>query len=240
MVTCATPTCLRSPADNDTQCIHCQRGMKPMTNPLSPQAALKLPGNNWITPKVLGPQTGMPLGDKLGFPIILPKKPTVIQKQTVGTKVIKTKEEIKILNKVAVEQIFNSYWYGWENGHPKLFYEIFSQYGNFIHFSVKTSNMVGTPDTHFSTINSSGHAQFAVFVMIHKDKLESNGSIQRQFSRNAHPALSQILHGISPQDTFAILENNGKPYNFTKVGNGDTYLYDDNGIQRKLPKWAIA
>ena len=240
MVTCATPTCLRSPADNDTQCIHCQRGMKPMTNPLSPQAALKLPGNNWITPKVLGPQTVMPLGDKLGFPIILPKKPTVIPKQTVGTKVIKTKEEIKILNKVAVEQIFNSYWYGWENGHPKLFDEIFSQYGNFIHFSVKTSNMVGTPDTHFSTINSSGHAQFAVFVMIHKDKLESNGSIQRQFSRNAHPALSQILHGISPQDTFAILENNGKPYNFTKVGNGDTYLYDDNGIQRKLPKWAIA
>ena len=240
MVTCATPTCLRSPADNDTQCIHCQRGMKPMTNPLSPQAALKLPGNNWITPKVLGPQTGMPLGDKLGFPIILPKKPTVIPKQTVGTKVIKTKEEIKILNKVAVEQIFNSYWYGWENGHPKLFDEIFSQYGNFIHFSVKTSNMVGTPDTHFSTINSSGHAQFAVFVMIHKDKLESNGSIQRQFSRNAHPAVSQILHGISPQDTFAILENNGKPYNFTKVGNGDTYLYDDNGIQRKLPKWAIA
>jgi len=235
MVTCATPTCLRSPADNDTQCIHCQRGMKPMTNPLSPQAA-----GNSLTPKVLGPQTGMPLGDKLGFPIILPKKPTVIPKQTVGTKVIKTKEEIKILNKVAVEQIFNSYWYGWKNGHPTLFDEIFSEYGNFIHFSVKPSTMVGTPDTHFSTINSSGHAQFAVFVMIHKDKLESNGSIQRQFSRNAHPAVSQILHGISPQDTFAILENNGKPYNFTKVGNGDTYLYDDNGIQRKLPKWAIA
>ena len=203
-----------------------------MTNPLSPQAA-----GNSPTPKV-----GFVLqeGDKLGFPIILPKKPTVIPKQPVDTKVIKTKEEIKILNKVAVEQIFNSYWYGWENGHPKLFDEIFSQYGNFIHFSVKTSNMVGTPDTHFSTINSSGHAQFAIFVMIHKDKLESNGSIQRQFRNNAHPAVSQILHGISPQDTFAILENNGKPYNFTKVGNGDTYLYDDNGIQRKLPKWAIA
>jgi len=240
MVTCATPTCLRSPADNDTQCIHCQRGMKPMTNPLSPQAAGNKVKLGFDYPGILGPQTGMPLGDKLGFPIILPKKPTVISKQPVDTKVIKTKEEIKILNKVAVEQIFNSYWYGWENGHPKLFDEIFSQYGNFIHFSVKTSNMVGTPDTHFSTINSSGHAQFAVFVMIHKDKLESNGSIQRQFSRNAHPALSQILHGISPQDTFAILENNGKPYNFTKVGNGDTYLYDDNGIQRKLPKWAIA
>ena len=198
-----------------------------MTNPLSPQAA-----GNSLTPKVLGPH--------FFFTIPFQNPPTVIPKQTVGTKVIKTKEEIKILNKVAVEQIFNSYWYGWENGHPKLFDEIFSQYGNFIHFSVKTSNMVGTPDTHFSTINSSGHAQFAVFVMIHKDKLESNGSIMRQFQNNAHPALSQILHGISPQDTFSILENNGKSYNFTKVGNGDTYLYDDNGIQRKLPKWAIA
>ena len=223
MEKCDTPDCLRGVGRGDTffpLCLACGNGFPPMKNPKSPHA--------WNR------QNGNPT------PIILPKKPTVISKQPVDTKVIKTKEEIKILNKVAVEQIFNSYWYGWENGHPKLFDEIFSQYGNFIHFSVKTSNMVGTPDTHFSTINSSGHAQFAVFVMIHKDKLESNGSIQRQFSRNAHPALSQILHGISPQDTFAILENNGKPYNFTKVGNGDTYLYDDNGIQRKLPKWAIA
>ena len=68
------------------------KGMEPMTNPLSPQAA----GNSLTPTWSLGPQTGMPLGDKLGFPIILPKKPTVIPKQTVGEH--QHQEAIAILN----------------------------------------------------------------------------------------------------------------------------------------------
>jgi len=207
-----------------------------MTNPKSRHAV-----GNSSTPKVLGPQTGMPLGDKLGFPIIPPKKPTAIPKQPVDTKtkVIKTKEEIKILNRVAVEQIFKSYWYGWENGHPPFFDELFKDYGNFVHFSVKPSSMIGSPDTHLSTINSSGHKAFAIYVTIHE--VEGKATVMRKLQESS-PSLASILFGIAQSDAMAILENNGKNYTFTKMpkGNGDVYTYDDNGYTRLIPRWAIA
>jgi hypothetical protein len=219
-----------------------------MTNPKSPHAASNSP-----TPKVLGPQTGMPLGDKLGFPIIPPKKskttgteyttyggpspqPVIIPKKNKSTQV-KTDAELKILNRVAVEQIFNSYWYGWKDGCPEVFNKIFMKFGNFVHFSVKPSSMVGTPDFQLSTINSSGHRNFALYVSMMT--FESKGAIMRKF-QEASPLLAEILHGVSPQDAMAILENNGNSYKFSKVGNGDVYTYDDNGHSRSIPRWAIA
>ena len=227
-VKCDTPKCLRGVSVKGERCNPCNLGMPPMINPKSRHAW----DNVNYSPK---PKTVvLPGQQKPVIKTVTTKKPKKV------AKVVKTQEEIKVLNKVAVQQIMGTFWYGWKDGCPELFNKMFMKFGNFVHFSVKPSAMVGTPDTQVSTINSSGHKAFAMYAMMMNTGSETKGSMLRKLQNESRPMLNEILYGISPQDTLSILLNNGQTKTFTKVGNGETYSYDDNGTTRIIPKWAIA
>lgn len=230
VVTCDTPFCLRSPADNDVKCLPCQRGLRPLTNPKSPHAA----GNSASVEDYVTEALKQELSKKVSAIIQQPKTDNNPPKNVNQGK---TDDEIRILNKNAVEKIFNSYWYGWKDGCPPIFQDMFKKYGNFVPASIKPSTMVGTPATHRSSVNASGNQSFAIV----KDVIlpfEGKGAAMKAIGNS--PALKDTLVGISADDAIAICDNNGIVYDFSKKGSGDVYTYDDNGVKRELPRWAIA
>lgn len=56
----------------------------------------------------------------------------------------------------------------------------------------------------------------------------------------ASPKMSKAMAGVGPADTIAMMKNHGSYITVHKSHlTDDTYLYDDHGVQRILPKWAI-
>ena len=228
---CDTPTCLRGVDRVGQLCLPCQKGMRPMTNPKSPHAFDKTTKGK---PKlVIVPKSqNKPKTD----PIVV--KPTLkVSKSYNNWKKDKTDSEIKRLQKKAVELIFSSYWYGWVDGFPDAFTEIFKEYGNFITGREVPSKMVGTPDVHTSHINMRGNASFVV-VMDAIFPLEGESRTFQHIERS--PILQDALGSVSTTAAIELIKNNGMPFTFTKKDE-KTYLWQDgNGIEREIPTWAIA
>jgi hypothetical protein len=56
----------------------------------------------------------------------------------------------------------------------------------------------------------------------------------------ASPKMSKVMAGVGPADTIAMMKNHGSYITVHKSHlTDDTYLYDDQGVQRILPKWAL-
>ena len=230
---CDTPDCLRGVVRGDTYfplCLPCQKGMRPMTNPKSPHAWNTSTSKNEKTtgkPKDQDKPTNKP---KPKLKIVIPKSKQENWKKD------KSDMEIKRLQRKAVELIFTTYWYGWPKGVPKAFTEIFKDYGAFITGREVPSKMVGTPDIHTSHINARGNSSF-VLVMEAIYPIQGEASTFREIERS--PIMREALGDVSPTDAIEMVKNDGGPFTFTKKDE-KTYTWDDNGIKREIPKWAIA
>ena len=236
---CDTPTCLRGVDRVGQLCLPCQKGMRPMTNPKSPHAFDN--PTKGVTTGFENPQKKLVIVHNGGNkpktdPIII--KPTLkVSKSYNNWKKNKTTIEIKSLQKKAVKLIFSSYWYGWDDGFPDAFTEIFKEYGNFITGREVPSKMVGTPDVHTSHINTKGNAAF-VLVTDFIYPIQGEASTFREIERS--PIMREALGDVSPTDAIEMVKNNGMPFTFTKKDE-KTYLWQDgNGIEREIPTWAIA
>ena len=236
VTTCATPTCLRPPADGMDMCKPCSVGGKPLTNPQSPHAA-----QHSFSPRVM--KDGKPIKDgsvQMGVPTVRVPKPgtgTATPKVTISPKnQIKTSLSTQD-SKKAVQMIFNSRWWGWQDGLPSQFPDLFAQFGKYHKANVKTSSMVGTPDSHRSQINMSGNAAY-VTIMELILPVEGMRSVEKKL-RN--PIYAEARGAVSIPDMLVAIENDGKTYTFEKVGDGTIYKYeDDKGKEHQLPRWAIA
>ena len=234
---CDTPSCLRGVDAIGKVCLPCERGMRPMTNPKSPYAwdssgttglpkpSLTITGGS--SPKGQNTPTNKP---KPKLKIVIPKSKQENWKKD------KSDMEIKRLQRKAVELIFTTYWYGWPKGVPKAFTEIFKDYGAFITGREVPSKMVGTPDIHTSHINARGNSSF-VLVMEAIYPIQGEASTFREIERS--PIMREALGDVSPTDAIEMVKNDGGPFTFTKKDE-KTYTWDDNGIKREIPKWAIA
>jgi len=251
---CATPECLRGVDDLGDSCIPCQKGFPPMKNPKSPHAwnntASKKPGVSG-TPKHGNKPPNTPKKKEItveegGKIQVMPDK-TIIMTDKKGYKT-KFKEheriqaEIKQIQRKAVELIFASYWYGWPDGIPEAFTEIFKDYGVFATGREVPSQMVGSPQVHKSQVNVKGHPSF-VLVMEVIYPIQGEASTFREIERS--PVMMDALNGVSPTHAIEMIKNHGKTFTFQKVGgtvtDGSVYKYiDDTGTTRMIPRWAIA
>jgi len=235
---CNTPTCLRGVDATGQLCLPCQKGMRPMTNPKSPHA-FDNPTKGVTTGfgKKNQPISVTKGGNKPKTVPILVKPTLKVSKSYNNWKKDKTAIEIKSLQKKAVKLIFSSYWYGWDDGLPDAFKEIFKDYGVFITGREVPSKMVGTPDVHTSHINMRGNASFVV-VMDAIFPLEGESRTFQHIERS--PILQDALGSVSTTAAIELIKNNGMPFTLNKKDE-KTYLWQDgNGIEREIPTWAIA
>jgi len=216
---CSTPDCLRGVGLEGGQCKPCSMGMPPMKNPKSRHA--------W---KKTGTTTGTTGSNKPKISIETPEKSKNVP--TVRAKALSSAQE-----KSAVELIFKSFWYGWKNGSPEIFSEIFAKYGSFISGRVQPSTMVGTPHKHYSSINAKGKK---AWVLIQEVILPMEGESKAFKMIKTSPNILDQLGEVSPTDAIEFVKNHGSQYEFTKK-NELTYTYqDDKGVKREIPTWAIA
>ena len=166
-------------------------------------------------------------------PILTPQVKQNVKKWMTG----KTDDEIKRLQKDAVQSIYSSYWFGWKDGVPEMFKDIFAQYGLFISDRAIASKMVGTPDTHKSTINARGRASFRI-IMDAIYPYEGEGAAIRNIKQS--PIMSEEVVGLNDKDIAELIKGDGEDFVFTKIGNGELYSYNRGGVTLKLPRWAIA
>ena len=237
VITCDVNNCLRPPASDNPTCVPCQMGMPPMTNPQSPHAA-----QHSFTPKIM--KDGKPIQDgsvNMGVPTLVPTvgtssgtappKPTISKAKPIKTS-LSTQD-----SKKAVQMIFNSRWWGWEDGLPSQFPDLFAQFGKYHKANVKTSSMVGTPDSHRSQINMKGSPPY-VTIMELILPVEGMRSVERKLSS---PIYAEARGEVSIPDMMLAIENDGETYTFEKVGDGTIYKYEDaKGKEHQLPRWAIA
>ncbi len=242
VTTCAVKDCLRPPANDNPSCKACQAGMKPMTNPNSPHAAVNAGG---FVPRI--EKSGKPIQDgKKEMGVVKDVKPT----QTAGTQqkpannpTNSPKVNIdKAVAKKAVQLIFDTTWFNWDET-PKIFEKIFKQYGNFISVQVKPSTMVGLPQNHKGTINISGKAPYA-FIKDTLLRIEGPSAIMRMIETN--PTYTEARGKVPAEHMMFALENDGKTFDFrlieTDKANPDMSYYDySDGIKyREIPRWAIS
>jgi hypothetical protein len=244
MATCATPTCVRPPANSGLlgKCIPCKLGHPPMTNSKSPHAAgnskPKIPESAVKAPTTFKER---PSGNNILTPVGLADS-GIFSKPKGYTKSMDDKRKQFMLNKKAVELIFNTYWYGWKDGNPEVFTELFKKYGNFIHFSVKPSTMDGSPETHRGTINVQADAQGEMYLSMFN---ESGGRqrLMEIFGRTIRgPLVKTLIEDMTVTDAVAMFKNNKLDTTFTRKGDitSEVYTYDDNGTKREIARWAIA
>lgn len=227
---CSTPDCLRGVGLDGGQCKPCSMGMPPMKNPKSPHAWKKTgtPSSSTTTSPTTG--TGTTGSDKPKVSVKTPEKSKNVP--TIRVKALSSAQE-----KSAVELIFKSFWYGWKNGVPDIFNEIFAKYGSFLSGRVQPSQMVGTPQKHYSSINSKGKK---AFVLLQEVILPMEGESKAFKMIKTSPNILDQLGDVSPTDAIEFVKNHGKAYEFTKK-NEETYTYeDDRGVKREIPTWAIA
>ena len=237
---CATKECLRGVATAGTRCMPCEKLMPPMKNPKSPHAYTSSPpttGTQKAKDKPSKEELVVNKGDKK-TPSLLGTK---IDKEKVKKNWKKGKTDIEInqMQKEAVKVIFTSYWYGWPDGVPPAFTELFKPYGNFISIREKPSKMKGKPDTHKSTINAKAKKSF-VLVVEAIYPIEGTASAFKAIQTS--PIMLEALGDVSPTDAIEMVKNNGKSFLFTKnKTDGSEYTYtDDGGTKRAIPRWAIA
>jgi len=214
-----------------------------MTKADSPHAAANKGG--W-TPKIM--KDGKPIQDGQEVKGI-PKQ--VVKQNITGSGNIQVGGTVKqktVTNKVktslskqdskkAVQMIFNSRWWGWKNGLPPQFPELFKQFGKYISSSVQPSKMVGNPQNHRSQINVRGEAPFVMLMEVILPQ-ESMRGVERKLTMS--PALIELRGNVSVPDMLVAIENDGQTFDFEKVDE-KTYKYEDaNGRTHQLPRWAIA
>ena len=96
--------------------------------------------------------------------------------------------------------------------------------------------MVGTPDTHKSTINARGKASFRI-IMDAIYPYEGEAATLKNIQQS--PIMKEAVKSLNDGDIMAMVKNDGQPYTFEKIDEV-YYKYDDNGTSRMLPRWAIA
>lgn len=260
---CDTPDCLRGVDNKGEVCPKCLKGLPPMKNPKSPHAytmgtsggksGRKLPKADIKpekSPSILGVNIDKEKvkenGSKVTQNITGSGNVQVGGKTTVNPTVkdYHVKSYTQAASKGAVKTIFNSYWYGWPNGTPKIFAEIFADYGEFISDRVAPSKMVGNPLNHKSTINASGHKAFIIlaqqiFPPPHRMSDERAAS---QFIEGSQIAKEALGKDIPTTHAIEFLRNNGKAFTFNRgKSDGSLYTYTDKkGKTWKIPRWAIA
>ena len=216
---CAEQYCLRPVKGKGLVCVPCQKGFPPLMNPKSPYAKGKPKGSA---------TTGTTAVVESAKPQVKAQQPPKPQK-TISTE----------LQKEAVKEIFTCYWYGWENGIPSAFKEIFSKYGNFISDRAIPSKMVGNPDVHKSTINIAGNKSF---ILIKEAIYPMEGEAAAFRAIKQSPIMLEALGDVTPTDAIEMVKNDGQPFTFQKDStDGSQYRYaDGQGVERKIPRWAIA
>lgn len=247
VTTCAVTDCLRPPASDNPSCKACQAGMPPMTNPKSPHAAANAGG---FVPRI--EKSGKPIQDgKKEMGVAKDVKPsqttgTAQQKPANTSSSSKMTPKEKAQAKKAVQMIFDTTWFNWVDGMPKMFEDLFKEYGNFVAVTVKPSTMVGLPQKHRGTINIRGKAPYA-FIKDTLLRIEGPSAIMRMIETN--PTYIEARGNVSAKDMMFALENDGATFDFTldKVtnagGNNDmsTYTYNTpSKADRKIPRWAIS
>lgn len=222
---------MRGVATAGASCLPCEKLMPPMKNPKSPHAYTSVKPATGTAKAPIKPSKP----EKKEKPSSKSKKTTKKEDWKKG----KTDIEINQMQKEAVKVIFTSYWYGWPDGVPPAFTELFKPYGNFISIREKPSKMKGKPDTHKSTINAKGKKSF-VLVVEAIYPMEGEASAFKAIQTS--PIMLEALGDVSPTDAIEMVKNNGKPFLFTKSKmDGSEYTYmDDGGTKRIIPRWAIA
>jgi hypothetical protein len=233
---CDTPDCLRGVDAIGQLCLPCENGLPPMKNPKSPHAWNHQNGTQKKPKLRIVPPTNITTGIKN------PQKKPKLRIVHDGQNKPKTDPIIdKTLQRKAVQLIFSAYWYGWKDGLPDEFEEIFKDYGTFATGREVASKMVGTPDKHTSHINMKGNPSFAFIV----DFLYPAEGERRTFEHiERSPVIMEALGGVSAVDAIELIKsdksNPMKPFTFTKK-NEQTYTWiDDSNITREIPTWAIA
>lgn len=216
-----------------------------MTNPKSPHAAINAGG---FVPRIV--KSGKPIQDgKEELGVAKDVKPT----QTTGTaqqKPANTSSSSKMtpkekaLAKKAVQMIFDTTWFNWVDGMPKMFEDLFKEYGNFVAVNVQPSTMVGVPQNHRGTINIRGKAPYA-FIKDTLLRIEGPSAIMRMIETN--PTYTEARGKVSPEDMMFALDNDGATFDFQLVvtsnvgGNNDMSIYTYNTpTKREIPRWAIS
>ena len=227
---CDTPSCLRGVSATGEQCLPCKKGMPPMKNENIPYAYQNISGGGNV-------QAGGNVVVSYSNPSTsLPQKAFKVKNKVKKWMTGKTDAEVKRLQKDAVQTIYSAYWFGWPDGIPEVFKDIFAQYGLFISDRAIPSKMVGTPDTHKSTINARGNASFRI-IMDAIYPYEGEAATLKNIHQS--PTMKDAVKELNDGDIMAMLKGDGKAYTFIKVTE-DYYKYDDNGNTRMIPRWAIA
>ncbi len=250
VTTCAVKDCLRPPASDNLSCKPCQAGMKPMDNPLSPHAAANAGG---FVPRI--EKSGKPIQDgkeELGKAKIVSPQIAVGSGNPAQQKPTNTEDKLKKMGidpaivKKSVQELFDMGWYNW-GGVPKVFEELFKDYGNFISASVKPSTMSGVPQKHRGIINIKAKSAYVMLEEVIM-KYEGKGAALRNLESS--PALQDGYagaKGVTAVDMLEAVENSGDTFAFTLENTNSpqtdyaVYSYvDDTETTRMIPRWAIS
>ena len=254
VTTCAVKDCLRPPASDNLSCKPCQAGMKPMDNPKSPHAAANAGG---FIPRI--EKSGKPIQDgkeELGKAKIVSPQIAVSSEGPGQQKPTNKEDKLKnmgidpIVAKKSVQRLFDMGWFNWDGDVPKVFEEMFKDYGNFISANVKPSTMSGVPQKHRGTVNTQSKPSF---VMLELVILGQEGKRSAQRAIESNPIFIEgykNANGVSAIDMLEAVENNGETFDFTLETNAiwpstqqDNAVYsyfDDLGTKRMIPRWAIS
>jgi hypothetical protein len=251
VTTCAVKDCLRPPASDNLSCKPCQAGMKPMDNPKSPHAAANAGG---FIPRI--EKSGKPIQDgkeELGKAKIVSPNTTAQPENSGQQKATNKEDKLKnmgidpIIAKKSVQRLFDMGWFNWDGDIPKVFEEMFKDYGNFISANVKPSTMSGVPQKHRGTVNTQAKPSY---VMLELVILGQEGKRSAQRAIESNPIFIEgykNAQGVSAIDMLEAVENNGETFDFTldntTSGDSDFAVYsyvDDTGTKRMIPRWAIS
>ena len=222
-----------------------------MDNPKSPHAAANAGG---FIPRI--EKSGKPIQDgkeELGKAKIVIPSYTVSSGNPGQQKPTNTKDKLKkmgidpALAKKAVKNLFDMGWFNWD-GVPKVFEEMFKEYGNFISANVKPSTMSGVPQKHRGTVNTKA---LPSYVMLEEVIMKYEGKSAALRNLESSPALQdgyKKAKRVTAVDMIEAVENNGDTFDFTLENHLPktdtdfaTYSYvDDTGTKRMIPRWAIS
>lgn len=221
-----------------------------MNNPLSPHAAANAGG---FIPRI--EKSGKPIQDgkeELGKAKIVSPQIVVSSSNPGQQKPTNTKDKLKkmgidpALAKKSVQNLFDMGWFNWD-GVPKVFEEMFKEYGNFISATVKPSTMSGVPQKHRGIINTKAKPSY---VMLELVILGQEGKRSAQKAIESNPIFIdgyKKAKGVTAVDMLEAVENNGDTFDFTLENTNSpstdfaVYSYvDDTGTKRMIPRWAIS
>ena len=254
VTTCAVKDCLRPPASDNLSCKPCQAGMKPMDNPKSPHAAANAGG---FIPRI--EKSGKPIQDgkeELGKAKIVSPNTTAQPENSGQQKATNKEDKLKnmgidpIIAKKSVQRLFDMGWFNWDGDIPKVFEEMFKDYGNFISANVKPSTMSGVPQKHRGTINTQAKPSYVMLELVILGQEGFSSALKAIESNPIFIEGYKNAKGVSAIDMLEAVENNGETFDFTLETNAiwpstqqDNAVYsyfDDLGTKRMIPRWAIS